>query len=113
MSKLDEIAAHAQGHDFGDEMEKGVWEDDTDPDPMITTSLRMPKSLLDWVRERAADQHVRPSVLIRQWVEQRRDAGGGAGVEDLAVMVDRLEQAVFATSAGRLPMPTAPASSGR
>ena len=78
-------------------MEQGTWEEDTEADPMITTSLRLPKSLLDWVRELAADQHVRPSVLIRQWVEQRRDAGGGAGVEDLAVRVERLEQAVFSS----------------
>ncbi|MGH9063853.1 MAG: hypothetical protein ACRD0L_07790 [Acidimicrobiales bacterium] len=95
MTKLDEIAAHAESHDFAAEMEQGAWEDDTEPDPMVTTSLRLPKSLLDWVRERAADQHVRPSVLIRQWVEQRREAGGGAGIEDLASRVERLEQAVF------------------
>ncbi|MGH9067836.1 MAG: hypothetical protein ACRD0J_10155 [Acidimicrobiales bacterium] len=95
MTKLDDIAAHADSHDFALEMDQGVWEDDTQPDPMVTTSLRLPKSLLDWVRERAADQHVRPSVLIRQWIEQRRDVGGGAGIEDLAVRVERLERAVF------------------
>ncbi|MGH9071144.1 MAG: hypothetical protein ACRDX8_08285 [Acidimicrobiales bacterium] len=95
MTKLDEIAAHAASHDFAAEIDQGVWEDDTEPDPMVTTSLRLPKSLLDWVRERATDQHVRPSVLIRQWVEQRRDADGGAGVEDLALRVERLERAVF------------------
>ncbi len=95
MSKLDEIATHAEAHDFAGEIDRGVWEEDTETDPMITTSLRLPKSLLDWVRERAADQHVRPSVLIRQWVEQRRDAGGGVGVEDLAVRVEHLEKAVF------------------
>ncbi len=95
MSKLDEIAAHAQTHDFSAEMEKGVWESETEADPMVTTSLRLPKSLLDWVREQAAAQHVRPSVLIRQWLEQRRDAGAEAGVEGLAARIDRLERAVF------------------
>ncbi|MHB1536012.1 MAG: hypothetical protein ACYC1D_15660 [Acidimicrobiales bacterium] len=95
MSKLDKIAADADSHDFAEEMAHGTWEDDTEDDPMVTTSLRLPKSLLDWVRERASEQHVRPSVLVRQWVEQRRDAGGGAAVEDLAVRVERLEQAVF------------------
>jgi len=58
---------------------------------MVTTSLRMPKSLLDWVRGQAAKEHVRPTVLIRQWIEQRRDVGG----DDLAGRVERLEQAVF------------------
>jgi hypothetical protein len=95
MSKLDEIAAHAETHDFSADMEEGVWETDTEADPMVTTSLRLPKSLLDWVREQAAAQHVRPSGLIRQWIEQRRDAGGAAGIEDLATRLERLEHKVF------------------
>ncbi|UNX54859.1 hypothetical protein MF406_00720 [Georgenia sp. TF02-10] len=100
MSKLDEIAAHAQEHDFSEEMERGVWEDETETDPMVTTSLRLPKSLLDWVRERAATEHVRPSALIRQWIEQRRDAGNAVDVGDLAARLDRLERAVFSDSSG-------------
>jgi hypothetical protein len=94
MSKLDEIAEYADSHDFSAEMEQGVWEDDTEADPMITTSVRLPKSLLDWVREQAATQHVRPSVLIRQWLEQHRDAGAGS-MNDLLTRVTRLESAVF------------------
>ncbi len=95
MSKLDGIADHAETHDFSTDMEQGVWETDTETDPMVTTSLRLPKSLLDWVREQSAAQHVRPSGLIRQWIEQRRDAGGAAGIEDLAARLERLEHTVF------------------
>ncbi len=95
MSKLDEIADYAHHHDFGAEMEQGTWEADTDADPMITTSVRLPKSLLDWVRRRAAAQHVRPSVLIRQWIEQQRDAAEAADAGDLPARVERLERAVF------------------
>jgi Arc/MetJ-type ribon-helix-helix transcriptional regulator len=95
MSKFDEIATYAQSHDFATEMEEGVWETDTETDPMVTTSLRLPKSLLDWVREQAAGQHVRPSGLIRQWIEQRRDSGGAADIEDLAARLARLERTVF------------------
>jgi hypothetical protein len=95
MSKLDEIADYAQGHDFAAEMEQGTWEADTDADPMVTTSVRLPKSLLDWVRQRAAAQHVRPSVLIRQWIEQRRDEDGTESTGDLLARVERLERAVF------------------
>lgn len=83
MSKLDEIAKYADSHDFAAEMEQGVWETDTEDDPMLTTSLRLRKSLLARVRAQAAAEHVRPSVLIRQWIEQRRDAGGAVAVEDL------------------------------
>ncbi len=95
MTKLEEIAAHAEAHDFSVEMERGVWETDTELDPMVTTSLRLPKSLLDWVRVQAAAQHVRPSGLIRQLIEQCRDAGGVASVEDFAARLERLEQKVF------------------
>jgi hypothetical protein len=95
MSKLDEIADYAQHHDFAAEIEQGSWDGDTEADPMITTSVRLPKSLLDWVRQRAAAQHVRPSVLIRQWIEQHRDAAEAEGAGDLAARVERLEQAVF------------------
>lgn len=97
MSKLDEIAAHAHEHDFSAEMDQGVWEEDTQTDPMVTTSLRLPKSLLDWVRERAAAEHVRPSVLIRQWIEQCR-ASGGADTRDLVARLERLERTVFSDS---------------
>lgn len=95
MSKHDEIADYAQHHDFAAEMEQGRWEADTEADPMITTSVRLPKSLLDWVRQRAATEHVRPSVLIRQWIEQRRDAAETEDAGSLAARVERLERAVF------------------
>lgn len=95
MSKQNEIAEYAQTHDFSAEMEQGVWETDTEADPMVTTSLRLPKSLLDWVRQQAAMQHVRPSVLIRQWIEQHRDAGGATGIEHLVARMERLEHIVF------------------
>lgn len=95
MSKLDEIAQHAETHDFSAEMETGTWEADAEADPMVTTSLRLPKSLLDWVRERAAEQHVRPTTLIRQWIEQLRTAGAEGGIEGLSARVERLEKAVF------------------
>lgn len=95
MSKLNEIADYAEDHDFAAEMEQGAWEADTDADPMITTSVRLPKSLLDWIRQRAAAQHVRPSVLIRQWIEQQRDEDGTEIAGDLLARVERLERAVF------------------
>ena len=51
---------------------------------MVTTSLQVPKSLLDWIQERAIEQHARHSTQIRQWLEQRHDAANGVAMEDLA-----------------------------
>ena len=97
VSTLDELAEHAQEHDFSAEMQHAVWETDTEVDPMVTTSLRLPESLLDWVRQQAASQHVRPSALIRRWVEEHResDEHRGSGAEDVASRLERLERAVF------------------
>jgi uncharacterized protein (DUF4415 family) len=95
-TRLGEIAEHAETHDFGaDITERGVWEADGEPDPMVTTSLRLPKSLLDWVRAQADQEHTRPTALMRQWIEQRRDLGG----TDLTNRIERLEEAVFHKSA--------------
>src|SRR5579875_2359683 len=95
MSKLDEIADYAQHHDFAAEMDQCTWETGTETDPMVTTSVRLPKSLLDWVRQRAAAQHLRPSALIRQWIEQCRAAASAEGAGNRAARVERLERAVF------------------
>ncbi|MGH3493266.1 MAG: hypothetical protein ACRDQ1_08510 [Sciscionella sp.] len=95
VKRIDQIVEYAHNHDFATDMEHGVWEEDTETDPMVTTSVRLPKSLLDWVRNQAADQHVRTSVLIRQWIEQYRDVGGESGMADLAARMERLERAVF------------------
>ena len=40
-----------------------VWEDETETDPTVTTSLRLPKSLLDWIRERAIEHFPAATVV--------------------------------------------------
>jgi len=80
-------------HSTADEMANGTWETDVDPDPMVTTSLRLPKSLLDWVREQATAEHVKPTALVRRWIEQQHaDDRAPTGT---AERLERLEQAVF------------------
>lgn len=47
-------------------MERGHWEADTVTDPMTTTSLRMPKSLLDTVRTKVtSNRQVSLSAALR------------------------------------------------
>ena len=76
----------------------GRWEDDVETDPMVTTSLRLPKSLLDTVRAEAKALEVKPTALIRTWIEQHYTAPQ-PGVQDephtLAERITRLERAVF------------------
>ncbi|MCO7196265.1 BrnA antitoxin family protein [Pseudonocardia sp. McavD-2-B] len=76
--------------DLSANIDNGQLDTDVDPNPMVTTSLRLPKDVLDWVREQAAAQHVRPTTLLRQWVEERR-----SNTANLESRLARLEQAVF------------------
>ncbi len=93
MDELNEIRDHYDTTDTSAEMDEGVWETDVDADPMVTTSLRLPKSLLDWVRAQAATEQVRPTALIRRWIKQHRGREGEAG--NVTARVARLERAVF------------------
>ena len=72
---LDGASDRFDDSDLSAAIASATWETDVDPDPMIVTSLRLPKSLLDWVRERAAAEQLKPTALIRRWIEdQRRDS---------------------------------------
>jgi len=48
--ELARLRDHYDNNSTAEDMENGVWETDVDPDPMVTTSLRLPKLLLDWVQ---------------------------------------------------------------
>ncbi len=75
----------------------GRWEDDVETDPMVTTSLRLPKSVLDQVRTEAKALGVKPTALIRSWIEQRYlpEHSAQAGPRNLVERINRLERAVF------------------
>jgi len=86
MNRIEELRDYYDSHDTSAEMEQGQWETDVVDDPMITTSLRLPKSLLDWVRDQAGAEHAKPSAWIRALIERTR-----TGNADLAERVSALE----------------------
>jgi len=95
---MDALRDHFDNSDLSGAIDSATWETDVDPDPMIVTSIRLPKSLLDWVREQAAEEQLKPTALIRRWIEDRRrnSARSQAGTVDdtvaqLADRVSRLE----------------------
>lgn len=73
------LREHYDTTDTSAEMEDGAWETDVDPDPMITTSVRLPKSVLDQLRARATAEGVKPTALIRKWTEERLAGGSSSG----------------------------------
>jgi hypothetical protein len=92
--KLDELREHFDAADLTDSVDTAVWETDVDTDPMIVTSVRLPKSLLDWVRERAAAEQVKPTALIRRWIEERQDASAVTPTADSVTTVAQLADRV-------------------
>lgn len=99
--KMLELREYYDTHDTSEEMEHGTLvTEPPDPDPYVSTSLRLPKSLLDWVRAQAEAEHVRPTALIRAWIEERRSGTPTT----LTGRLERLEHAVFGVGGvGRLP----------
>lgn len=90
-TKLQRLAEYYDIHDTSEELERAELIDEPmDPDPMISLSLRLPKTLLDWVRGQARTEHTKPTQLIRRWIEERR----AIGEPSLEERVRRLEDLV-------------------
>ena len=85
---------HYDHADLTTDVKRARWETDVDPDPMVTTSLRLPKSLLDWVRQQAEAEQVKPTALIRRWIERQRTEPDTDVNRRLERAVERLEDVV-------------------
>lgn len=100
----DRVEALRRHYDTTDQalmVDRAVLETEVAADPMVTTSLRLPKSLLDWVRRQAEEQDLKPTALIRRWVEERRRAVEGGTGTDLEKRLATVERRLDALAAGR------------
>lgn len=88
-----ELADHYDSHDTAEEMHSGRWETDVSPEPMITTSLRLPQRLMANVRADARRRGMKPSALIREILEQ--ELGGVQELSDVPRQRD-MEQRIRA-----------------
>jgi predicted DNA-binding protein len=91
--QIEELAEYYDTHDTADEMDGGRV---VEPlvDPMVVVSLRLPKHVVDQVRALAAERGVRPTALLREWVEAQvaraeRGAEAVIGVSELLDFVNR------------------------
>lgn len=73
MTKRPEVTAeYYDTHDVVEEHGEGGWssvEPVAREGMMITTSLRLPKPIMDEVRRVAGDRGLKPTALMRQWIE--------------------------------------------
>jgi hypothetical protein len=103
--KRDALREHYDTTDLTDAIDSATWDTEVDSDPMVVTSVRMPRSLLEWVREQAEIDQVKPTALIRRWIEDRRrgsrvpETRDESAVAQLADRVTRLEALALRTAA--------------
>jgi predicted DNA-binding protein len=84
--KLDQLRDYYQTTDTSTEVRHARRDERTiSPDEaMVSTSIRLPRSLMQRVRERAAHAGVPASALMRQWVLDRLDTRDDEAVVPVA-----------------------------
>lgn len=89
--KRDELREHWDTTDMTDALKHATYNNTTvDPDEvMVSTSIRLPNSLMRRVRERAADAGVAATTLMRQWIIDHLDAS-----QDAVVTVADIERLI-------------------
>lgn len=87
--QLEELRDYYDSTDTAEMVERAQPDDRTiGPDEvMVSTSIRLPRSLMSRVRERAAQAGVPATTLIRQWVIDRLE-----GADDDVVSVADLQR---------------------
>jgi hypothetical protein len=92
-AELERLAEYYGTHDTSTEMDNGDW---VEPQPMATTSLRLPADVIDQLKQQARTRHVRYTTYVRAILE--RAARGGSPPEwvEITERLDRIERALSA-----------------
>jgi hypothetical protein len=94
-AELEQLANYYDSHDTSGEMDQGTW---VEPQPMATTSLRLPADVINQLKRQAQDRHVRYTTYVRSILER---AASGSLPPDMADITERLERIERAVSGGR------------
>lgn len=92
--RLEELAAYYDTRDISADIEDAdVARHDPVPGDqvMIVSSVRLPKPLMDRVRDAATDEGVKPTALMRRWIEDGLDHSDLAA-DQHAEQLDRLSE---------------------
>lgn len=92
-SELEALATYYDEHDTADEMEDGRW-----VEPMVTTSLRLPRELFDQLKEDARREGKRHTAYIREILERsqkvREDSADAGELKKINRKLDTLLRTV-------------------
>ncbi len=90
-AELEQLAEYYSTHDTSAEMEHGEW---VEPQPMATTSLRLPAEVIDQLKRQAQVRHVRYTSYIRSILERAARGGTPPELADITERLERIEQAI-------------------
>ncbi|MBA0127809.1 hypothetical protein H0B56_19870 [Haloechinothrix sp. YIM 98757] len=93
--ELEALASYYDEHDTADEMEGGTW-----VEPMVTTSLRLPREVFERLKEDARREGKRHTAYIREILERSvRDSAEEA--DDLQQINNKLDTLLEAVTPAR------------
>jgi predicted DNA binding CopG/RHH family protein len=86
MNEIDELRSHYDTVDMTESIERARPDDRTisPQEVMVSTSIRLPRSVMQRVRERAAEAGVPTTTLMRQWLVDRLEVGEDEAVVSVA-----------------------------
>lgn len=90
-AELERLAGHYGTHDTSEEMEHGEW---VEPQPMATTSLRLPVEVIEELKRQARARHVRYTSYVRSILERVADRETEPELADITERLERIERAV-------------------
>lgn len=83
-NKLDELREYYDSTSLPESVERAVRDDRVADEVMVSTSIRLPRSLMQQVRQRAHAAGVPATTLIRRWVIDRLAASDDEAVVSVA-----------------------------
>jgi hypothetical protein len=90
-AELERLAEYYDTHDTSAEMESGRW---VEPQPMATTSLRLPVDVIEQLKLQARARHLRYTSYLRSILERAARGGVPPEIADITERLERIEQAV-------------------
>jgi len=90
-AELERLAEHYDTRDTSTEMESGYW---VEPQPMATTSLRLPVEVIEQLKLQARARHLRYTSYVRSILERAARGGASPEIADITERLERIERAV-------------------
>lgn len=88
---LERLAGYYETHDTSTEIEHG---ERVEPQPMATTSLRLPAEIIDELKRQARARNIRYTSYVRSILEHAAQGGSPPDMAEITKRLERIERAV-------------------